>query len=48
MTFSWWCGFFNRGTVIYYRDWVEPNSTIWHRRAYKEEETFPSEWIGMS
>ena len=47
-TFSWWCGFFNRGTVIYYKDWVEPNSTVWKRRVYNEGDHFPSNWIGMS
>ena len=25
-TFSWWAGFYNRGTVIYYKDWVAENS----------------------
>lgn len=40
-TFSWWAGYLNRGSVVYYKHSIKPNAHL-NASIY-----FPREWIGM-
>ena len=46
-TFSWWCGWFSTGTVIYMMDHPWPGSPISRMPHYAEGFYLPA-WIGMS
>ena len=45
-TFSWWCGWFCKGTVIYMKDHPQPGSQISRYPKFKEGFYLPA-WIGM-
>ena len=47
-TYSWWSGFYNEGTVVYYKNWIAPNSSLWRRMEYKHNERFPPYWIPIT
>ena len=45
-TFSWWCGWFCKGTVIYMKDHPRPGSQVSREPKFIEGFYLPS-WIGM-
>ena len=45
-TFSWWCGWFSNGTVIYMKDHPRPGSPLSMMAHYKKGFFLPH-WIGM-
>ncbi|BFZ14541.1 hypothetical protein BsWGS_17580 [Bradybaena similaris] len=45
--FSWWGAFLAKGTVVYYRDFVDKDSKIYQQFDPKMEDYFPSEWIAL-
>ena len=45
-TFSWWCGWFSQGTVIYMKDHPRPGSLLSMTPQYKQGFFLPH-WIGM-
>lgn len=44
-TFSWWAGFLNHGTVIYYKQYPKPGSHF--DQGFNSSRYFPPQWIGM-
>ena len=46
-TFSWWCGWFSKGTVIYMKDHPRPGSPISRQPKFREGFHLPT-WIGMT
>lgn len=46
-TFSWWCGFFNEGETVFYKDWIQPGSTIYKKSKYEERKRFPPHWLPL-
>ena len=46
-TFSWWCGWLSRGTVVYYSDYPRPGSYLANHTLFHDD-YYPPSWIGMS
>ncbi|ELU14346.1 hypothetical protein CAPTEDRAFT_46127, partial [Capitella teleta] len=44
-TFSWWAGFLSKGSVLYFKDFPRPHSTL--ARNFKAADYFPKHWIGF-
>ena len=47
-TFSWWIGYFSRGTVLYYKDFPKKGSWLMNTQFENMDDYFLPEWIGLS
>lgn len=45
-TFGWWAAWLTGGEVVYYRDFVLPQSDLW--LGYRAGDYYPPDWIGLS
>lgn len=46
-SFSWWCGFFNRGETVYYKHWLIPGTEIYIQENFQLGQLYPPNWIPM-
>jgi galactoside 2-L-fucosyltransferase 1/2 len=44
-TYSWWAGWLAGGMVVYYKNFLRPNTTIGNE--YNDSDYYPPDWIGM-
>ncbi|XP_054715319.1 galactoside alpha-(1,2)-fucosyltransferase 1-like [Uloborus diversus] len=46
-TYGFWGGYLSGGTVVYFTDFVKPNTTV-AKKFFVYEKIYPPEWIGIS
>ena len=46
-TFSWWIGYFSKGTVLYYKDFPKEGSWLMNTQFENMSDYFLPEWIGL-
>ncbi|GAB1605258.1 galactoside 2-alpha-L-fucosyltransferase 3-like [Argonauta hians] len=44
-SFSWWAGYLNTGTVVYYKSYPRPNSLV--AKDFSRGDYYPSSWIPL-